>query len=297
MELFQLRSLIAVAEEGSVTRAAEALCLTQPAVSRHIQALEQEIGVPLFERTERGMRLTPEGVALRDHARRGLALLEEGRRAISELRSGTGGRLTLGAGVTTSIFRLPSLLRAFREAYPRVDVVVRTGRSREIEQSVLDRGLDLGLVTSPVQNPELEVRGLFDEEIVLVIPPELSGSDEWELDAEAFQALPLILFSRNTGFRGDLDRVLAASGLAPEVRMESDSVEAIKSFVTVGLGASFLPASSVEAECRSGALSRARVIGLPPLTRRTSAIYRRDRHLPYAAERFLAILRSHYPCG
>ncbi len=291
MELFQLRSLVRVAEEGSVTRAAESLCLTQPAVSRHIQALEQELGVSLFERTERGMRLTPAGTALRDHARRSLAILEEGRRLIAELEDGAAGRLTLGAGVTTSIFRLPALLRIFREAYPRVDVVVRTGRSREIAQFVMDREVEVGLVTSPQQSPELETVGLFDEEILLVTPPGLGPAEPGELTPAQFQSLPLILFSRNTGFRGYLDRVFSESQLAPSVKMESDSVEAIKSFVTVGLGASFLPESSVRAEIAAGALHSRCVERLPRLARRTSAIYRRDRQLPFAAREFLQVLQ------
>src|SRR5919198_1283671 len=91
MELFQIRSFLKVAEEGSITRAAEALCLTQPAVTQHVRALERELGVALFDRTGRGVRLTAAGLALREYARRSLGLLGECRQAIADLAAGVPG--------------------------------------------------------------------------------------------------------------------------------------------------------------------------------------------------------------
>src|SRR5947209_10331009 len=151
VELFQLRSFLRVAEAGSVTRAAEALHLTQPAVTQHVRGLERELGARLFDRTERGMRLTQAGAALLHSARQQMALLDECRAVIADLESGAAGRLALGAGVTTSVFQLPAWLRAFQDAHPGVDVVVRTGRSREVAAMALERQIDLGLITSPVE--------------------------------------------------------------------------------------------------------------------------------------------------
>jgi DNA-binding transcriptional LysR family regulator len=290
MELFQLRSFLRVAEEGSFTRAAEELYLTQPAVTQHVRALERELGVPLFDRTGRGAQLTPAGEALCRYARRSVALLAECRQVIADLESGAAGRLALGAGVTTSIFRLPGWLRAFGDAYPGVDVVVRTGRSREVAALALEREIDLGLVTSPVQHPDLRVAGLFEEEIVLVTPHghALAGR---RLPLEELAEAPLILFPKATGFREYLDRALAEAGVSARVKMESDSVEAIKSFVAVGLGVSFLPAAAVEAEVAAGDLARAEVADLPALRRQTSVLHRLDRHLNAGARGFLAILK------
>jgi DNA-binding transcriptional LysR family regulator len=291
MELFQLRSFLRVAEAGSFTRAAEELYLTQPAVTQHVRALERELGVPLFDRTGRGAQLTPAGQALSRYARRSLALLDEGRQVIADLESGAAGRLLLGAGVTTSIFRLPGWLRAFGDAYPGVDVVVRTGRSREVAALALEREIDLGLVTSPVNHPDLQVVALFEEEIVLVTPRghPLAGQ---AIPAAALAEAPLILFPQATGFREYLDRALAEAGVSARVKMESDSVEAIKSFVAVGLGVSFLPAAAVEAEVEAGLLARAAVSGLPALRRQTSVLYRVDRYLNAGARGFLAIVRD-----
>jgi LysR family transcriptional regulator, low CO2-responsive transcriptional regulator len=289
MELFQLRSFLRVAEEGSFTRAAEELYVTQPAVTQHVRALERELGVPLFDRTGRGAQLTPAGEALCRYARRSVALLAECRQVIADLESGAAGRLALGAGVTTSIFHLPGWLRAFGDAYPGVDVVVRTGRSREVAALALEREIDLGLVTSPVQHPDLRVAGLFEEEIVLVTPRGHALADR-RLSIEELAEAPLILFPKATGFREYLDRALTEAGVAARVKMESDSVEAIKSFVAVGLGVSFLPAAAVEAEVAAGDLARAEVAGLPALRRQTSVLHRVDRHLSAGARGFLAIL-------
>lgn len=286
MELYQLRSFLRVAEEGGLTRAAESLCLTQPAVTQHIQALERELGTPLFDRTGRGVRLTAPGEALVQHARQALAVLDEVRGVIADLQAGVRGRLVIGAGVTTSIFQLPDRLRVYREAFPLVDVVVRTGKSREVSAMVLGREVDLGLVTTSVEDESLAVVELYEEEIALVAR---SGHAK-AIELADLGSAPLILFPKGTGFRDYLDRTLADAGVAASVKMETDSVEAIKSFVAVGLGVSFLPMAAVNDDVRSGALCVVGVEGLPSLKRKTSAVYRHDRYLSAAARAFLEVL-------
>lgn len=291
MELFQLHSFLKVAEVGNVTRAAEALYLTQPAVTQHIKSLENELGVVLFDRTGRGVRLTEAGEAFREYTHRCLALLDEGRAVILDLQKGSVGRIAIGAGVTTSIFHLPQWLQEFRDHYPGIDVVVKTGRSREVAGWVLERDIDLGLVTSPVDHPDLRVTGLFDEEIILVAPPDhpLAYNNG---TAQKLEESPLILFPHGSGFREYLDHTLAEAGVQAQVKMETDSVEAIKSFVMVGLGVSFLPESAVDAEVEAGLLERVTVESLPRLARNTSVVYRIDRYLSTAAQGFMRVLEG-----
>jgi len=286
MEFFQLRSFICVARNGSITRAAEELFLTQPAVTQHIRALEKELGVSLFDRTGRGVALTDAGEALLDYARRSTAILDEGKQVIGDLQTGKTGRLTLGAGVTTCIFHLPEQLRTFRKLHPGIDVVVRTGRSREVAAMVLEREIDLGFVTTAVEHSDVSVTALYEEEIALVGPPD----SPQRIVAEELDNHPLILFPQGTGFRDYLDREFDKAGVRPDVKMETDSAEAIKSFVSVGLGMSYLPVSAVEAEVAAGAVSRVKVKGLPKLNRETSIVYRTDRRLSAASHGFLEVL-------
>ncbi len=207
------------------------------------------------------------------------------------MSAGSAGRLLLGAGVTTCIFRMPEWLRSFSSTHPAVEVIVRTGGSREVTTMVLDREIDLGLVTSQVEHDDLDVTPLHEEKIILVARPDHPLA-QGRVRSSDLDDSPLILFPQGSGFRGYLDRVLAEAGISARVKMETDSVEAIKSFVTVGLGVSFLPASAVAAEMARGALKRVRVRNLPDLRRRTSVVRRTDRYLSTAARDFLDLLCS-----
>ncbi len=305
MESSQLKSFLVVAEEGSVSRAAAKLHLTQPAVTKQIQALERELRTILFDRTGWGVELTATGAVLRDYSKRSLALLEECRLAIADTEAGAVGQLVVGAGTTTCIFELPRWLRSLRAQLPAMDVVVRTGESREIVRLVLGREVDLGLVTTAVQHRELEVTGLFEEEIVLVTAatPPVTTASSAGVDLESHSSgesaesgslmdHPLILFPRSSGFREYLDQALAVAGLEMQVKMETDSLEAIKSFVATGLGASFLPARAVEAELIAGVLQRVKLNDLPLLLRQTSVLRRIDRHQSPAVKALLRILQD-----
>jgi DNA-binding transcriptional LysR family regulator len=276
-------SFLKVAELGSVSRAAQALHLSQPAVSKQLRALEQALGARLLERSGRGVKLTPEGALVADYGRQSAALLDDCERALRELGTEQAGSLVLGAGATTCIFQLPRWLRQLRAERPSVDVTVRTGTSSVIEALVLEREVDLGLVTSPVGSRALKERVLFREEIVLVVARDFDQPRELE-------ALPLILYPQSTGFRAYLDQKVGAARLARRVKMETDSVEAIKSFVASGLGASFLPRSAVANELAARALRRIVLPGLPKLQRSTRVVRRRDRALNSTAARFLQIL-------
>ena len=285
MEIVQLRSFIALAEAGSVTAAADRLFLTQPAVTQQLRALEREVGVQLFDRTPRGVVLTQAGAAFKEYVERGLSTLEAGRRAAVEVEGGVAGTLTLGAGVTTSVSHLPGWLQRFQVDWPNVDVVVRTGLSADVARMVSTREIDLGFVTSDVDLDGLTTVPIIGEDIVLVrrSPPHRITVDE-------LRDLPMIVFPIGSGFRDFLDRELMRQGMSLRVKMEIDSVEAIKGFVTVGLGAAFLPARAVAPELESGVLVNVDVDGMSALRRHTSAVYRTAGHRNAAVQGLLDIV-------
>lgn len=293
MELFQLHSFLRVAEAGNISRAAEILHLSQPAITKQIHALERELKTPLFDRTGRGVELTAAGRVLCDYAGRSLALLEEGRQAIGDVGAGATGQLAIGCGVTTGIFQLPAWLHELQCELPGIDVTVRTGESREIVNLALERHIDLGLITSPVEHPDLQMIPLYEEEIVLVCPGQNTRVGS-RIRLENLADYPLILFPRDSGFRDYLEQQLNAVGAEMQVKMESDSIEAILRFVAAGLGSSFLPEVAVAGDVATGALQQVRITGLPPLKRQTSLIYRRDRYQTAGARTFLQLLREQY---
>ncbi len=156
MEIYQLKTFVTIAREGSITRASDSLCLSQPAVSSHIKALEEEVGFHLFERNARGMSLTPQGATLLSSAERLLALHREMVEQAKRIRQGLGGQIRLGSNRAPSALLLGKLLSHIAENVPDVDVHVQYGSSMEIEQAIINGELDAGFFSdSGSHNSEL----------------------------------------------------------------------------------------------------------------------------------------------
>lgn len=283
MDLAQLTTFCRVYEERSITRAAELGHLSQPAVSRQIQALEVELGETLFARGARRLEPTEAGAILYQHAKGMLKFAEDCRRELADRRDLARGQVVVGAGMTTTIFNLPGVLASFRQKYPGLDVVIKTGASAAVAGMVLEGEVDLGFVTSPVGDRRLVERALFEDEIVLV------GEGQSAAPASAQSQVDLagqrmIAFPKGSGFREDVEKALATLPHPPRVAMELDSVEAIKEMVKVGLGIAYLPRVAVAAELESGRLVQ---LAAPTLVRTTRLIYRVDGYLSRAAAVFL----------
>lgn len=289
MDLNQLRTFVKVAHTGNITQALEELYLTQPAISRQIQALEAAFKVTLFDRTGRGMRLTDAGAILRSYAERCLALVEDCEQAMAEVRVGTAGKLVIGVGGTHPMYELPGWIQGFTESYPSVDISIRTGRSREIISAVCGRELDIAFVRVPVAEPGVCHIDLYTEPILLISDPGRYGNGA-VLSPAQLQLVPLILFPQGTSFRSQIDAALGAAGITPRVRMETDSVEEIRRFVAMGIGLAFLPASFIESDLASQVLAQVDVASMPILTRQTSLIYLDNRYHSNAMRGFISLV-------
>lgn len=294
MLIVQLEAFLAVAERRSVSRAAKALYLTQPALSARLKNLERELGVDLFVRTSKGVRLTPAGHALRPFAQRILQTVADGRDVLAGLATGEAGRLVIGAAPAASTYLLPALVKRFHEARPNVRVVVLTGHSEEVLELVLREQVQVGLVRE-LGHPDVVAVPIFVDEVVLVVRPDHPFAQTGGIEVTDLGTARLILFDRTSSYFELTTPFFREAGFVPTGLMEVDNVEAAKKMVEQGLGAALLPRSAVAEELAAGGLVEVRMAGAPPVRRTISAIRRRRPVGPSALAD--AFLRAAEPPG
>src|SRR5204862_5340307 len=199
MLLAQLEALSEVARLGNVSRAADTLSVTQPALSARRQGLERELGVELFVRGARGMTLTDAGRALLPYAQRAMAQVVDGEKAVEDLRSGKIGELFIAAAPAVSTYVLPAVLKSFQTSHPQVRMGVRTGHTEEVLEMVLRREVDLG-VGRPIQHPDAELIPVFDDELVLVVSRHHPFARRDRIRLQELADDRLILFDRASSY-------------------------------------------------------------------------------------------------
>jgi DNA-binding transcriptional LysR family regulator len=247
MDPITLNTFIAVARRGSVSAAAEELHTVQSNVTARIKQLEADLGVALFVRHSRGVVPTPAGERLLGYARRFRALEEEARAALrddGDLR----GPLRLGTMETTAAVRLPPLLKSFHDAYPQVQLEVRTGTTAELLQQVLNHQLDGAFVAGPVDHPELRGRVAFREELVLVSAADSPGVEELLTRGR----LTVIVFRTGCTYRQRLEAAFAARGWSPYQRLEFGTLDGMLGCVAAHVGITGLPRSVADAHAGRG---------------------------------------------
>jgi DNA-binding transcriptional LysR family regulator len=285
MEINQLRSFCLTADLKSFSRAAEKLHLTQPAVTLQIKNLEEELGQLLFERLGHTLGLTAAGEVLLSYTRQILNLTETATETIRQF-SESRGRITIGAGTTNTIFRLPRILQNYRESHPGVEIRIRNGASDLIWKLVHENAVDLGLVTT--MNPEhnLNTVPLFQDRISLIAPRDY----EPRITIEKLEKESLIMFRTGSGFHQFLMDRFREHQYNPNVTMELESIEAIIRLVQSGLGLAFLPEIAVWPELQTGELIQVEIQEWPVMIRQTYLIYRRDKYLTWPIKAFLSHL-------
>lgn len=292
MLLQQLTTFCTVVDENGFTRAAEVLSISQPAVSKQVQSLEQHLRTTLLVRTGRQLSLTPAGEIVYSYARRVIHAIEELRGALENLAVPGYGRLSIGSVSTVALFTLPQLLGSYAQQHPLVTVHVRTGSVNAVLRMVLRNEIDVGLVTVPLNHELIRTVPLFRDRIVLVAGPDTVWARDKVVSAERLSRMPMIAYERNSKFRGYVDASFEAAGVTPDVIMEFDSHEAVKAMVKAGFGVAMEPWSAIADELHAGRLVELTVDGLGELGRMTSLIVRRDRHYSPPVRAFVDLVRS-----
>ena len=275
IQLMQVEGFLEVARRGSVSRAAEALFITQPTLTARLKALERDLGTPLFLRTPHGMRLTDAGRAWVPYAERALRALVDGREALQQVMTASAGHLMVAAAPAVSTYVLPELLERFVAAHPRVEVSVRTGHSEDIVELVLRDEVQVGLGRT-IRHPDLELRPFHTENLVLVCAPDHPFTKRRSVAMADVAGQKLIMFDLTSSYYEITQGAFLSAGIKLRGGMELDSIEAAKKMVERGLGVALLPGTAVAREVAGGTLCAVKMTDAPPMQNTIVAFRRRD---------------------
>jgi DNA-binding transcriptional LysR family regulator len=277
----QIETFLEVARRQNLSRAADALFVSQPTVTARLQSLEASLDEQLFVRTRRGMRLTEAGEVFLPYAERAVQALEDGRQRLGELRRGSAGKLVLGAPPTVSAYALPLILARFSDEHPSVRLVLKSGTSEEILDMVLQDHVQVGLMRA-LGHPEVHSTPVYSDTLVLIAGP-LHRLATGRVRLVDLSGEELILFGRSSSYRDFTSAIFRQAGVLPGGVMELDNIEAAKKMVERGLGISLVPQSSVTSELAAGTLRVVDLVDGAPARREIVAVRRRDAGPPSGA--------------
>jgi DNA-binding transcriptional LysR family regulator len=291
MEIDQVETFLAVATFGGFHRAAEALRISQPAVSARIRALEDSLGVKLFARSRGGLMVSDAGRTFRPHAEQLLRMVSLARQAVHESQPASGTPLQIAAALSISVYFLPDVLKKFQRAHPNVIISIRAGHSKEVLDMVLNEEAEIGLARS-LQHPEVETISLREDPLLLVAHPRRGPAHSPRAQLEKVASWPLIFYERGSSDWTLTHSLFRRAGLVPNVALEVDSIETAKRMVERGLGLSFLPQLAVGREIRLRKLTTVKLLDAEPLQRSLDVIHPRRRPLRPEARAFLQMVRD-----
>ena len=293
MELRHIRYFVRAAEFLHFTRAAESLCVSQPALSIHIQQLEKELGSPLFDRTGRHVRhvrLTEAGRRLLVHANDMLRALEKGKQEIADLRGLMCGSVTLGVNNIFVPKLMSKCVSEYSATYPDVDVIVKMGNLEELESLILAGAADLALAWLPPESDEIQAEALFSDEIVLVVSAKHPLAHRDEVNARELEGLQLALPTLATNIRRLVNTEFAKENISLRISLEIDDTPARLAFVETGSAATLAPRKALD---HRPTLHIIPIAGVH-LQRSAGLLTQRGVHLSTAAQSLADAIRTHF---
>jgi DNA-binding transcriptional LysR family regulator len=252
--LQQLRILKAIATEKSFTRAAEVLYLSQPSLSKQIKTLEKNLDTSLINRESNKISLTKNGKVFLQYSERILALCEESCRALIDLKNGDRGNLTIGASQTIGTYLMPRVLALFAQSYPQINLKVQVNSTRVVARNIMNREIDLAIVGGDVPNElkkKLTVEPFVEDELTLIISKLHPFDKKKKINKNDLYHLNFITLNSNSTIRKFVDSVLKQNNIETKqlkIVMQLNSIEGIKTAVSLGLGAAFVSSSAIEKE-------------------------------------------------
>ncbi|MEN3326077.1 MAG: hypothetical protein V7638_884 [Acidobacteriota bacterium] len=292
MEMAQLEYFSSVVQEKSFSKAADKVFRTQPAVSIAIRRLEEEIGLPLLDRTQKTPVLTEAGQVVYDYAQRILGLRDQVGQAIAELQSMKRGRVRVGANESTSLYLLPELILTFRERHPEVKVEIFRYVSSHLPREVLERNVDFALMASRPEDRDIEAFPVLKDELALIMSPKHPLATRSSVRIKDLGDESFIAHNVKSGSRVKVIEAFARHHTPLNITLELATIETIKRFVQKRVGLAFVPRMCVREELERGVLVSVPVRGLSH-TRTLWAAHRRGASFSPAAAAFLRVLKLH----
>lgn len=295
LNLYQLQIFQTVAQVGSFSRAAQQLYLSQPAVSQHIQALETDLGVRLFHRGRRGIKLTASGELLQDYARSLLLFAEKTRQIVAQPEDAPASHpLQIGASPGVGAYLLPNWIQAFNRRFPELAIKVKTSPSPAIIDAVVAGGLKLAIIEGELAEEPVQYLPLWGEEIVIVTPPESGRNSSRTIHIAELAQKNLIVREEGSLTRAWEMQLFSQYNLTPHIVAEFNSPAAIKQAVASGLGVALLPYFAVETECNAGRLRAIRLKNTS-LTRTLKVIWSDNSLSDLTVRAFVSHLSNEFP--
>ncbi|GAB7389171.1 LysR family transcriptional regulator [Bacillaceae bacterium] len=277
MELLDLKNVLTfltVAQEKSFVQAAQILHLSQPSVTARIQALETELGAPLFIRNNRRtVQLSKAGEAFLPFAVQLLEIMGEAEDKLKRINSKLEGKIAIGSTAFLSAYVLPEILGAIYQKYPQIEFKVVTGNTLKISEMLMQNQVDVGLVSSEVKKQQIKQVYLGENEMVLVCSPQHPFAKQKVIDVKELLNAPLVTYEQSSDAWKQIKKIYAEYDEVPNVAMELNQIEAAKAMVMVTSCVCILPNMSVEREVREGRLVKVHVRRVNELKTKYSIIY------------------------
>lgn len=254
--LQQLRVLKAVATEKNFTKAAAVLYVSQPSLSKQIKTLEKNLDLLLINRERNKISLTENGKLLLQYSERILALCEESCRALIDLKNGDRGNLTVGASQTIGTYLMPRILGLFAQNYPQITLKVQVNSSRIIAKKIINREIDIAIVGGEISDDlekNLTIQPFVSDELSLIISRSHPFAKKNKINKEDLYSLEFITLNSNSTIKKFIDNILIQNQIETKqlkTILQLNSIEGIKTAVSLGLGAAFVSSSAIEKELK-----------------------------------------------
>jgi DNA-binding transcriptional LysR family regulator len=292
INLHLLRIFVAVSQQKSFSAAAKALYISQPAVSKSIQKLEEELDLALFDRSGRNLELTEAGLLLLEYALRLFAIEHGAEDALAQLRGLEHGHLAIGASQTIGTYLLPSLLGEYHQHYPGIRLSLLIGNTLQVVEQLRTSPLDLAFVEGPVTGDDLLISPWRNDQLVVIAPPHHPLIAEQPVTIDRIAGYPYVQREPGSGTREIVEQVFHQHGLELNVSLELGSNEAVKQAVIAGLGISIVSRATVVLETTAGKLMTIDTRDFS-LSRRLTKIVVQERPVSRAATAFETLLKEH----